>query len=55
MKISNKTIRAQAIVDMNNWILDFKASDVAQKYDSESKQTYLNEIEKIKIRLLREI
>jgi hypothetical protein len=53
--ISGKTIRAQAIVDMNNWILNFKASETAKNYDTVAKQVYLNEIEKIKTRLLREI
>lgn len=55
MEISHKVIKSQAIVDMNWWILNFKASDIAQKYDVEMKQIYMNEIEKIKLRLLKEI
>lgn len=55
MIISGKTIRAQAIVDMNNWILNFEASETAKKYDVPVKEIYLNEIEKLKERLLREI
>ena len=55
MIISGKTIRAQAVVDMNNWILNFEASETAKKYDVSTKEIYLNEIEKIQIRLLKEI
>lgn len=55
MMISGKTIRAQAIVDMNNWILNFEASESAKKYDTSAKEVYMNEIEKLKLRLLREI
>lgn len=55
MTISGKTIRAQAIVDMNNWILNFKASETAKNYDTQTKEIYLNEVEKLKTRLLREI
>lgn len=55
MIISGKTIRAQAIVDMNNWILNFEASETAKNYDTPAKEVYLNEIEKLKIKLLREI
>ena len=54
MIISGKTIKAQAIVDMNWWILNFKASDTAQEYSVEEKETYMKEIEKIKLRLLKE-
>lgn len=55
MKMSNKTIRAQAIVDMNNWILNFKASNITQNYDTQSKKIYMEQIEKIQTRLLKEI
>jgi hypothetical protein len=40
---------------MNNWILSFEASDTAKKYDVPVKEVYMNEIEKLKIKLLREI
>lgn len=55
MIISGKTIRAQAVVDMNNWILNFEPSEVAKKYDAPIKEVYLNEVEKLKIKLLKEI
>ena len=55
MIMSGKTIKAQAIVDMNYWILKFKPSDVFDELDPVSKQVYQNEIEKIKLRLLKEI
>lgn len=55
MIMSGKTIKAQAIVDMNNWILNFEASDTAKKYSVEEKESYMKEIEKIKLRLLKEI
>lgn len=55
MIMSGKTIKAQAIVDMNNWILSFEASDTAKSYDMPEKEVYLNEINKLKTKLLREI
>ena len=55
MMMSGKTIKAQAIVDMNYWILKFKPSDVFEKLDPVAQQVYQNEIEKLKLRLLKEI
>lgn len=55
MEISTKIIKSQAIVDMNNWILSFEASDTAKSYDMPKKEVYLNEINKLKTKLLREI
>lgn len=55
MEISTKIIKSQAIVDMNNWILSFQASDTAKSYDMPEREAYLNEINKLKTKLLREI
>lgn len=55
MVISGKAIRAQAVVDMNNWILNFEPSAVAKKYDEPIKEVYLNEIKKLQIKLLKDL
>lgn len=55
MVMSGKAIRAQAVVDMNNWILNFEPSAVAKKYDEHIREVYSNEIKKLQIKLLKDL
>lgn len=55
MVISDKVIRAKAVVDMNNWILNYENDGSIDEYDKETQKKYWEYIKQLKMKILKDL